>query len=471
MKLAKASVPYRALRDLGTLLTVFLFSGNLSFRTFDLGFVVMGALGVVLVAGVSLLWEYIVWSRYDYFFEEDSLRISHGVFRKREREIPYRRVQNVNLKKNILHRVLGIAKADFETAGGSGTEASLKYVTVDQGRDIQERVRRFRSGDVGEEDSDKESVFELSGRDLVAYSFLSVDARSVGLALAGFGVFAGVLAGVMESFSLGPVVGFSLLGVLLLGGTWVLSAASNFVKFYGFRLWRRDDTLEYEYGLLNRSEGSVPEEKVQGISMEENFLKRLFGFASLKLETAGVSDEQQVQSDVTAVPLAERSEVLDFARMIESFEGLDLNGVPSRARRRYFGRYLIGISGLLVAGFLVDSVLFGVPYMAVLLFVPLAAAGAHLKWRNRGWELHEDHFVNMNGFWQRRVDVTPYYRVQNVIQTETVFQRRWDLSSVTMDTAGDVMSSDARAVDLDVTDAVELREELFERFKRSLDTS
>lgn len=64
--------------------------------------------------------------------------------------------------------------------------------------------------------------------------------------------------------------------------------------------------------------------------------------------------------------------------------------------------------------------------------------------------------------------MTPYYRVQNLIQTETVFQRRWSLSSLTLDTAGNLISSDSKASDLDAEEASELREEVFGKFKESL---
>jgi len=92
-----------------------------------------------------------------------------------------------------------------------------------------------------------------------------------------------------------------------------------------------------------------------------------------------------------------------------------------------------------------------------------------LKWVNKGYEMQEDYFISMNGFWIRRSTVTPYYRVQNLIQTETVFQRRWNLSTLTLDTAGSLIVDDSRATDLYVDEATVLREEVFEKFKKALE--
>lgn len=470
MKLAKASIFYRALRDIGTLVAVVAFSGNLSFQTWDFRFVILASLVFAAVVSVSLIWEYIVWRRYDYFFEDDSLRITHGVFRRDEREIPYRRIQNVAINKNIVQRVLGLAKTDFETAGGNGTEASLKYVTDDEAKMIQSRVRKFKNGKENEkEDKERERLFELSGSDLLAYSFLSVNVKSVGLGFAGIGIVASIAGGLVESFSIAPLIIIGFLGLLFTAGIWIFNAASNYIQYYDFKLYQEEDTLEYERGLLNRSEGSIPLEKVQGISVEENFLKRQLNYATLKIETAGLSSEQEVKSNEVAIPLAKKSEVIDFARKLEAFDNLDISGIPSRARKRYAARYTVLVSGLVFSGLLVDLYLISFNYWILVALLPFTLIGAHLKWVNKGYEMQEDYFISVNGFWSRRTSVTPYYRVQNLIQTETVFQRRWNLSTLTLDTAGNLIRSDSRAVDLDVKKASKIREEVFEKFKASLD--
>lgn len=471
MKLAKASVPYRALRDIGTLIAVVLFSGNLSFQTFNLGFVLLAGIGFIGIASLSLLWEYMVWKRYDYYFEEDSLRITHGVFRRDEREIPYRRIQNINIKKNIVQRVLGIAKVDFETAGGADTEASLKYVKEEEAKNIQERVKQFKREKEGEEktgEEEREKLFELSSTDLLAYSFLSVNTTSIALGLTAFGILSSIGAGLIGSVSLAPILVLSALGIFFVAAMWIFNAASNYVQYYDFKLWRERDTLEYERGLLNRSEGSIPVEKIQGVSIEENFLKRQVDYATMKIETAGLSNEQQVKSNEVAVPLAKLGEVIEFAQRLEAFKDLDISGIPSRARRRYIGRYSIVLGVLLAAGVFVNSFVTSFNYLFLLLLLPFTFLAAHLKWANKGYQLQEDYFISVNGFWSRRTTVTPYYRVQNLMQTETVFQRRWNLSSLTLDTAGNLISSDSKVSDLDVEEATELREKVFRKFKRSL---
>ena len=102
--------------------------------------------------------------------------------------------------------------------------------------------------------------------------------------------------------------------------------------------------------------------------------------------------------------------------------------------------------------------------LALLVFVPPAA---HLKWKHRGYWLGDDHVVTRNGVWNRETKIVPYYRVQTVIDSRTVFQRRWRVATVTVDTAGSlsILGRDAAAVDIEQTDAGDLRDDLTERLR------
>jgi putative membrane protein len=66
--------------------------------------------------------------------------------------------------------------------------------------------------------------------------------------------------------------------------------------------------------------------------------------------------------------------------------------------------------------------------------------------------------------------IVPYDRVQTVFDSQTVFQRRRRLGTVTVDTAGGggLGSGDAVAADLDVDTARRLREQVAERLQRAL---
>jgi putative membrane protein len=470
MKLSKKGIPYSAARDIGIIGLFFVFSGGTSINTFNILAAVLIATGIVVSYSVLLAWEYLVWTRFDYYIEEGSVKITKGVIRRQEREIPFRRIQNVDVNRNLVHRVLGIAEIDLETAGGGETEASLKYVDADDVEDIRDSIKHQEERkNRGEESVEEDSLYHISDRNLVILSATDFGARTFFVFLAGFGFFSAGSGFLIQEVGLAGSIVFSLILLISALGIFIYSFARNFEKYYGFRLWRSGNSLKYERGLLNRREGTIPLEKVQSLGFEENLLKRLFGYATLKIETAGYSGQKAMEKGAeAAIPLARRDQAIKYSEQLGKLELPDMNRIPGKARRRYFARYMILITGTSAAVYLISN---SSTAAGVVLGTGTVVSGiaAHLKWVHRGYAEEEDNMFARNGFWNRRTDIVPYYRIQNLIETQTIFQRRWNLASLTIDTAGSTAFLDNPVVhDLDAEELKELKQQVYSRFQDSL---
>lgn len=479
MKLSKISIPYRAGQKLLGIIVFTLFATSGSFASAPIsaiaGILFLGIAGILIVAG----YEYLYWKKFEYTVESDGLKIVSGVISKNDRDIPLKRIQNVDVNRNIVQRLLGISKADIETAGGGSTEASLKYVDYEEAQQLQKKVRELknrRKSDVeqeGEEAGKKRDDFVLSDKNLTILSLASVDMRIIGAVGFFFSIFGGAIGSQMEGVlpqTLG-IAAIGAFGILSIGAIWISSAASKFIKFYDFRLQFHDNALEYERGLLNRASGTIPEEKIQDIIIEENLFQRRLGFASLEVETAGYS-QQQGEIDTgseTVIPLAKREEVEKFAQEIGGYSEPDLQGIDEKARTRYFHRYALAGATLGIIGFGLSQLLQLSPivYFPAVLVLLSSRKAAQLKWENIGYCLDEKRVFTRRGFWNRRTYVIPYFRIQNFMETQSIFQRRWDQSTLLLDTAGSVLSF-PMIVDMDKQSAEKLRSELFKNFQESL---
>lgn len=472
MKLSPLSVPYKAVQKGASIvftLAFVLFSGaSAALGSIGGPLVAVGLLGglVVLLVGYEVLY----YQRYEYELTADTFDIRSGVVSRRNREIPLRRIQNVDISRNVVQRVLGIAAVNFETAGGSGTEGAIRYVTFEEAKRLQSEIARLKRGDAADAPAvDSDELFALSDRELALVGALSFDLRGPGLL---FFLLSGSVPFVSSFFSLGTeTVILALGGVLVLVAILLVSWLAGFtiavVNYYGFRLSRTDDELLYERGLLQRYDGSIPFDKIQTLTIEDNPLKRWFGYATLAIETAGYAPGQgNERGSEAAVPLAERERVLSLANDIEPFGTPEFTRPPKRIRRRYAARYLIVlgvVTGVLFAlGTVLDA---SVPWYGTLTVLPVIPVAAHYKWKHRGYWLGEEHVVTRNGFWKRQTKVVPYYRIQTVIDSQTIFQRRWRVATVTVDTAGSLSlaDQDAAAVDIEATDAERIRGELEDR--------
>ncbi|MFB6115942.1 MAG: PH domain-containing protein [Candidatus Nanosalina sp.] len=467
MKLSRLSIPYRALRNSGSIAFVMILSGGFSFKELNLIALGIIAAGAGLIVLLNLGWAYLVWQNFDFMVEDDSLKLVHGVISKKDRKIPLKRIQNVDIRRNIFQRALGIAQISIETAGGNQTEASLKYLNQDEARNLRDRLQRKEK--VSREDEEEDMLYEISDRELAVLSATSVDGRVIMAITAVFGIAPGLIGGMMEQASFNLTAGLSILLVGTIAVTWISSAVSNFLKYWGFKLYDREDSLEYETGLLNRSEGTIPMEKVQKITLEENILKRLAGYATLKIDTAGYSPTKSVQNGPeAAIPLAQRGKVIELAEEIQGVSKPAQQNISQRARTRYFFRYSLASLAATAAVFLTS----GEPFTAgatLLILETVSISAAHFKWSRKGFEIGEENVLTMNGFWNHSINFIPYYRVQNLIETTTFFQRRWNLSTLDIDTAGTGNLLNRTAIiDLDSKKAEELKKAVYRRFQDSL---
>jgi putative membrane protein len=479
-RLAPLSVPYRiARRGVGALLTVlFLGITGASAVGGPLGpFVVVVLVGVAALALVG--YEVAYYERFEYELTPDSLDIRSGVFARRDREIPLRRVQNVDVTRSAVQRVLGLAAVNVETAGGSETEGSLHYVDGTEAERLQDEVARLkrRLGATDEEEASPEPtdevLFELDPTELFLVGVLSFDLRLPGVLVL---LASGVLPTMMPDPTAFPgalfVVGGLALVLVVLLVSWAASAVSAVVNYYGFRLTRVGDDLRYERGLFRRYDGTIPLEKIQTLTVDDNPLKRRFGYATLSVETAGYAPGSQGRGtqSATAVPLATTDRILSLANDIQPFGDPHPTRPPKRIRRRYVVRYalvVVGLTGLLYA---VNALVRPVPWFLPLVALPLVAVLAHYVWLHRGYWLGPDHVVTRNGFFRRETKIVAYDRVQTVIDSRTIFQRRWRVATVTVDTAGSlsIVGQDAAAVDVEAEVADDLREELLVRLRRAM---
>jgi putative membrane protein len=477
-RLSPLSVGYRALETAGRLGWILIFvtfgSTQAGLQTWQAALLVVGGL---FAAG---LYQLVYWQRFEYELTPDTFDIRSGVFSRRTREIPLRRVQNVDLQRNVLQRAFGLTEVRLETAGGSDTEAQLRFVTETEAERLRREISRLKRGTTETGDGEPapepeaELLFAVTPRELLVLGVVSVDLRLLSLVTVILPILAPSMTagfGPIQDPLLGLVLGAPVLAVFLVLAAALISGVYSVTNYWGFELRRVEDELRYDRGLLQRFSGTIPLSKVQALALSENVLARRLGYASLSVETAGYGPGDSSGSQ-SAVPIAERDRVVSLARSVEPFEAVEFERPPKRARLRYVVRYTV-VALLAVAAAYAVNQFTGLTFAWYLAFglLPLAPVGAHLKWRNLGYALLENHFVARGGFWNRETRIVPYYRVQTVIESATVFQRRRDLATLTVDTAGSggFTGSDARALDIDTGRAAELRETVEARLQGALE--
>ena len=424
---------------------------------------------VVAVAVVLLAVTTLEWYRRTYALEAGALRLEEGVLARKLRVVPFDRIQQVDLVRKPLHRVLGVATLRVETAGGGGAaEVDLDVVPLGEAQALRSLLLRAKEGAaVAGGDAAVAAAAEAAAPAERALLRLSVGevmlAGITGTRAAAVLIVLGPLSQLSDLFpslsdwllgrfnpeAVAPttpaaVVAVAVLAVLVWLG---LAAASSVVTDYGFTLATAGADLVVRRGLLERREAVMPIARLQVVRVDESLLRRALGLASIRIQSAGRSggaDDTASRLTIPVLPRAEVNRVLG-----ELLPGAapvpGLLAPPPVARGRAVRRSVLRAAPLTAALAVALWVLSRPAAPVALLLVPLAVLGGLAAYRNLGHARRDGFLYARQGVAIRVTTVVPVAKAQSGSVRSSLFQRRAGLATLHVDVAGG--SATPRVVD------------------------
>ena len=404
----------------------------------NLGGMLVGAV-VVLIAGgrspgfglvlgliglaVALVAGYLRWSHTTYWVSGSALHFRTGVLSPDDTSIPLGRIQAIDGIQGPIQRLFGVQALHVQTAGG-GSEGEIVLRAV-----ADEEARRLRAV-AGLPDPVELDLPEwrLRGGPLLV---AALTAPQLGVLLPLVGALAAggdnLLSNDQGERLLDELphdaAGIAVLAAVAAGATLLLSVLGGVVAFAGFTLVRDEDRLRIRRGLLQRRTASLPLARVHAVDVVEGVLRRPFGLASVRIETAGYRKEHAAAQ--TVLPLVRTRDVPRLLAELMPALALDggpepLSRPPGRARRRY------ALPPALAAALLGVALTVEVP-RAWAAIPALAVAGASeglLRYRAAGWRDDGRHLVIRTRVLARRTLIARVDRLQEHGTSASLLQRR-----------------------------------------------
>ncbi len=409
------------------------------------------------------------------------LVINSGLLFRRVRTIPIRKIQNLDLIQNPLHRLFGVAEVRIETASGAEADAVLRVLSL---QDVEQlRAMLFPESPDAKASAAFHAANPLEGlalpprenseRPIAPFPVLTAQTNLPGeqllriplnwLALAGLSSDRGLL---LVGVALGALFQFNdqwlrnramwsrvaeyantwTAVVLVLIGGWLLLKLLSIgwftLRFFDYRLIRVGDDLRLSSGLFTRVSATIPRQRIQFISIHRPLLFRWAGFATIKLETAGGAGKEGEGGTTVAarswfVPAVPIQEVPRLLRELRS--GLEWREAeqawqpvsPRTGQRLLRIGILTGVLLTIAAGVLVRP--WGA--LAGLLLLPAMIFWALKKGRSHSYARTPFGVAYRSGLVTRKTSLTFFERIQSVTYKQSPFDRRWRMARLAVDTA------------------------------------
>ena len=383
---------------------------------FGLVLVLIG-LVIALVAG------YVRWSHTTYWVSGSALHFRTGVLSPDDTSIPVGRIQAIDGIQGPIQRLFGVQALHVQTAGGgSEGEIVLRAVADDEACRL-----RAVAGLPDPVELDLPEWRLRAGPLVVA----ALTAPQLGVLLPLVGALAAggdnLLSDDQGERLLDELprdaAGIALLAAVAAAATLLLSVLGGIVAFAGFTLVRDEDRLRIRRGLLQRRTASLPLARVHAVDVVEGVLRRPFGLASVRIETAGYRKERTAAQ--TLLPLVRTRDVPRLLAELIPALALDggpepLSRPPGRARRRY------ALPPALAAAVLGVALTLALP-RAWPAIPALALAGTSeglLRHRAAGWRDDGHHLVIRTRVLARRTLIARVDRLQEHGTSASLLQRR-----------------------------------------------
>jgi putative membrane protein len=455
--------------DLRQVIQAFLFPAIATFPAG--GMVTLVVLSIVAVIGLSF--RILAWQRMHFSFDGEVLRVDSGVLNRSRRSLDVARIQQVEIHRGVVQRMLGLAALRVETAGSaSEVEVDLRVLPEDDAVALRSAVRASKARlarDGADHDGDPEAMdaapeereilrvpmkhvalAAVTGAQLLVFPALIGGAlQFVGQQFDRFVnqviqqlVEAGIRSpeDVVETTPPWTLVALVVLGVLAL--SIVTAVVVGLLRDGRYRIVRIDDDLHVTRGLLSTRDSVVPLRRVQLVEVQRNWLRRLLGFATVRIRSAGGSSEGDGRVNVPLLPGSDVDRLL--REVLPGTPGIpELTSHPPEALRRAMFRWLRP-TALLAAGiwFVPDLVpFFDLPReelvrQLALAALPVAAALAYVEYRQLAHGLTDRVVASRRGALSITTSVAPVVKVQAVTSRRSFFQRRLRLTTVSAHVAG-----------------------------------
>ena len=439
-----------------------LFAAVFGARKSDNPALIPAAIGAVLI--LSLFFRWLIWLRFRYHVGADDIRVEKGLLNRTARSIPYERIQDVSIEQKPLARVMGLSEVKFETGGGDGDDATLRFVTLEEANRLRALIRARKAGVAVAQDvapmveaEDAETIFAMDGQRvfiLGLYSFsLIIFAVLGGLAQqfnfllpfdywdlkrwAGLAEESGVRVNTLN--------GVGILGQLILAfGAFssliFIGLASGVVRTYlrehGFRLTQTSKGFRRQRGLLTLTDVAMPTHRVQAAVVQTGPIRKRRGWHSLKF--VSLAQDSKEESNYVAAPLATLDEVWRIAQVAGIHGPYGDEQLRTGAALHWIIQLLLLVPPLLIA--MVALVIFAdtafAPTLLLLLLLVFATFMFWCDWRRYRFGLDDQQLYLRRGWWQQRLTIAPQLKVQSIEIAQGPLTRRLGLASLKFGIAG-----------------------------------
>ncbi|HEV7195003.1 MAG TPA: PH domain-containing protein [Pedococcus sp.] len=377
------------------------------------------AVGAVLLLGVILGGAWVSWRVSKFRIGTAFLELRHGLLFRQHRQVPFDRIQAVDISRPVLARLTGLSEVVVQSAGGRDSHIKLAFLPDSRAQEVRELLlalaeRPDETGTLRRPtaiDDAAETVGEAADPVAeTAHIALRVpNARLIQATLySGGAVFLAVaIPTLLVGFATGNAGAVGWLGPMVLGvgGRHV----RHVVRDANFTVRQQGDRLMVRRGLVDLRSTSVPLHRIQAVGLVQPMFWRPLGWWRLHVNVAGAGSRADEDTETQLLPVGTMAEALGMLALI-------------RPRPTDWLADSLGVAALTGQG---HQEGFTTASRRARVLDPWS-------WRRKGYAVTPDCVLVRRGALRREAQVVPHARIQALGLRQGPLQRWRGVATVTI---------------------------------------
>jgi len=355
---------------------------------------------IVLVGPITRLFNFLFTQ---YTIDDDKLFIEKGLLNRQKIELPLNTITSVDFSQSLIFQVAGVYLVNVENSASlRGNQTKVQFaLKSDSALEAKSFLLGKQNEGKSQTDEDGLPIGDALQND---ETILSRRAASFGEILL-LGLLQAKALVIFQVLSVGAVIitfgsqlflnknidgdqylldwFMNLKGiqviivavVILYTAGIIVSVFMSSLKYFGFCVTNRSDSIFVEYGLLTRKTHTIMKNKISGVNYKQPFLMKPFNMGVLYVFVAGFSlEEDNAPKDAMLFPLMRRHELQPFLE--KHIPGITVQPEYQRPEKKSVPYFFICPRFVFSVLFLVACVLIG--YFQGAPAAPIIAFGEYL---------------------------------------------------------------------------------------------
>ncbi|MDP3393723.1 PH domain-containing protein [Sediminibacterium sp.] len=413
------------------------------------------SVGIFFILGISLLILLIHISQLiNFFFFRiyilgSELIVTGGLITKTKTIVPINRVQSVHLIETYLHKLTNTCELKIETAGTDATEIEVQAISKEKALLLQTLLQSSiaeKNVNIAEE---PQQLIGIQFLDLLRLAISENHIRTFLIILAFaysrledlkqlFGFDASDIIDEQVDIAAFSLSGFLTILIAGLFFTLLVSFIRVMLRYHEMTIISTIKGFQMEWGFLQTQQKMLFQNKVQLISWNNNFIRRILGIKILRFYMAGEDinlTKQHIQLPVMRPHLLYQL-VSPYQAVWPSSNAILNNVHPSYGWRNTLLFVLPITIGSSIAIFFWNPWYIIFPFL-ILIYLALSNWVKYQKFR---FWYNENSIQIQKGIWGEENVLLNFNKTQHVMVKTTPFQRRKNLASIELHTAGETVT-------------------------------